>query len=94
MPSTFLYSSQGTGLYLPLIRFRSQPISVPGRIFPFILAHVIWKKNFITCGTKNEGAGGVKQVAAVRRGSSFMFVIRDFATAVLCVASEVSDVRR
>lgn len=61
---------------------------------PFILAHVIWKKNFITCGTKKEGPGGVMQVAAVKRGRSFMFLIRDFATAVLYAALEVSDVRR
>lgn len=61
---------------------------------PFILAHVIWKKNFITCSTKKEGPGGVKQDAAVKRGRSFMFLIRDFATTVLYAASEVSDVRR
>lgn len=61
---------------------------------PFILAHVIWKKNFITCGIKKEGPGGVRQVAAVKRGRSFMFLIRDFATAVLYAALEVSDVRR
>lgn len=34
------------------------------------------------------------QVAAVKRGRSFMFLIRDFATAVLYAALEVSDVRR
>lgn len=61
---------------------------------PFILAHVIWKKNFITRSTKEEGPGGVKQEAAVKRGRSFMFSIRDFAMAVSYAASEVSDVRR
>lgn len=61
---------------------------------PFILAHVIWKKNFITRSTKEEGPGGVKQEAAVKRGRSFMFSTRDFAMAVSYAASEVSDVRR
>lgn len=49
---------------------------------PFILAHVIWKKNFITCCTKKEGPGGVRQDAAVSRGRSFMFLLRDFSAAV------------
>lgn len=65
----------------------------PAGFSPFILAHVIWKKTFITRITKKEGPGGVKQDAAVKRGRSFMFLVRDFAASFSGAVSEVSNVR-
>lgn len=52
-----------------------------------------WKKSFIICDTKKKGPGGVRQDAAVKRGRSFMFLIRDFVKAA-AHAAPVSDVRR